>query len=250
MNDSSQISQRQLFDAIGENYLCHYNDPESTAYRKEFIYTPLVKGVDMAGKRVLDAMCGSGQLSEFLIKESCRLHALDLSEQQISLYKQRFPSVPTLVRSILDTGFPDNWFDVVLVFGGLHHVHPHVASAVREIRRILKPGGYFLLGEPHACSLVDRARQLWYKKDPLFMDNEASIDYSRLRKDFAKDFDVEYVGYFGNLAYYLVYNSLILRVPLSVKRRMAPMLLSLETFLTPWHTHFFSSYMIARWRKK
>ena len=250
MNDCSQFSQRELFDSIGEKYLRHYDDKESRLYRKNFIYTPLVKNIEMGGKRVLDAMCGSGQLSEFLIRENCDLHGLDLSEKQVGLYKKRFPSVPARVSSILDSGFPDDYFDIVLVFGGLHHVHPHVKSAVREINRILKPGGYFLWGEPHAGSLVDKVRQIWYKKDPLFMDNEASIDYFRLEKDFSHTFELVHRGYFGNLAYYFVYNSLILRIPLSIKRRMAFIMLSLEALVNPWHTHCFSSYIIVQWRKR
>ena len=40
-------------------------------------------------------------------------------------------------------------FDCVAVVGGLHHIHPNVKAAVREIHRVLKPGGHFCFMEPH-----------------------------------------------------------------------------------------------------
>ncbi len=242
--------QKQSFERLGDQYLLHYNDLYSTNYRRKFIFGPMVEGIDLNGRVVLDAMCGSGQITEFLLTRKCRIHALDLSEKQIQLYKERFPGIDSKVESILNTRYPDNYFDVVIICGGLHHVQPYTLKAVKEVQRILKPGGFFVFCEPHAGSVVDKLRRLWYRRDKFFMENEASINYDHLEKIFSRNFKPVGTGYFGNIAYYLIYNSLILRIPLCLKKWIAPPAFFLEDLLMPLHTPFLSSYMIVRWQKR
>jgi SAM-dependent methyltransferase len=43
--------------------------------------------------------------------------------------------------------YPDGYFDLAASFGTLHHI-PNVTFVIGEIKRVLKPGGYFLLREP------------------------------------------------------------------------------------------------------
>ncbi|MBF0234433.1 MAG: class I SAM-dependent methyltransferase, partial [Desulfamplus sp.] len=250
VSQKSEDIQKDFFEIIGDQYLLHYNDHYSRIYRERFIYKPMVQNINLEGKIVLDAMCGSGQISEFVSMERCELHGLDISDKQMELYRRRFPDADCYVRSILDTGFSDSCFDVVLMCGGLHHVHPHVNQTVTEIHRILKPGGFFIFAEPHANTVVDNARRFWYAADHFFMSNESAVDYVVLEKNFVGLFDTVNVKYFGNIAYYLIYNSLILRIPLRVKKIIAPFALFLESKLLPLHTHFMSSYLVAQWQKK
>ena len=43
--------------------------------------------------------------------------------------------------------FKDNYFDLITCFGTLHHI-PNVSFVLKELFRVLKPGGYLLLREP------------------------------------------------------------------------------------------------------
>jgi len=54
---------------------------------------------------------------------------------------------PTVVMSVTDIRFPDNYFDYVICNHVLEHV-PDDRSAMREIRRVLKPGGMAVLMVP------------------------------------------------------------------------------------------------------
>jgi len=54
---------------------------------------------------------------------------------------------PTVVMSVTDIHFPDNYFDYVICNHVLEHV-PDDRSAMREIRRVLKPGGMAVLMVP------------------------------------------------------------------------------------------------------
>ena len=58
---ASERQQQQHYDEIAADYEAHYSDEWSVEYRRQFIYEPMFEGIDLSGKEVLDAMCGSGQ---------------------------------------------------------------------------------------------------------------------------------------------------------------------------------------------
>jgi SAM-dependent methyltransferase len=152
-------------------------------------------------------------------------------------------------RSLLDSGLPDNSFDCVAVVGGLHHIHPNVKAAVREIHRVLKPGGHFCFMEPHSGSLPDLVRKVWYRFDRFFSDNEAAIDVSLLQRDFRDCFELKQVKYLGNVAFLLVLNSLIFRIPPKSKRFFAPLLMKLEPWVNKLQTKLTSCFVVTQWQK-
>ncbi len=53
----------------------------------------------------------------------------------------------------ISSDIPDNNFDVIICTIGLHHVPPHKLDAfVESLKRVLRPGGKFLLREHNACT--------------------------------------------------------------------------------------------------
>lgn len=242
--------QRQQYDRISEGYELHYGDATSQEYRRRFMFEPMVHGVDLRGLRVLDAMCGSGESTHHIIEAGAEVTGLDISPVEIEKFKARHPGCRAVEASILETGLETESLDAVCVFGGLHHLHPHVDKAIAEIRRILKPGGYFFFTEPPAGSLPEVLRQLWYRCDPLFAENEAGINLEEMKRAFADDFDFEVERYGGSVAYLLVLNSMVFRLPLSWKPAMAGPCMKLEEWLTPLQGRFFSCSVVCRWRKR
>lgn len=243
--------QKILFDSIASRYQQHYGDPYSERYFEKMIFSRLVHGLDVAGKNALDAMCGHGLTSKYLRQRGAVVTGLDISEELLRFYKKENPGCTTLCASILHTNIPDNSFDFVFCVGGLHHVHPHVFDAVREIHRILRPGGYFCFAEPHAASLLDRVRKIWYRHDALFSSNESSLDIATLERDFRGNFcfkKKQYEG-FGYLGYFFVFNSLILRIPLWLKKIYAPAFIMIEFLFSAIQTEYFSLGVIVQWQK-
>jgi SAM-dependent methyltransferase len=246
----SEHNQRELFNSIAKAYHDHYNDKYSILYRYNFIIGPLFKNIELREKKVLDAMCGSGQVAEFLRGRGCHIEALDISRAQVEIFQNKFPDIPVKEGSILCTGYPDHYFDIVVVVGGLHHIHPHIKSAVEEVHRILKPHGHFLFGDPHSHSIFEWIRKIWYRVDSLFVDNEASVNIEKLKDDFKDKFDQISLFYGGNVAYFFVYNSLILRMPMKIKKYISPPLIFMEKLILPFQTKFTSFYTIAQWKKR
>ncbi len=245
-----QEAQRAHYDRIIAGYEAHYGDPTSQRYRRTFIYEPLMKGIDLEGRDVLEAMCGSGQATAWLLERGARVTGLDISDAAIEKFRARFPQCAAVRASILESGLPAERFDGVVVIGGLHHVHPAVGAAVSEIHRMLRPGGWLAFGEPHAGSIADLGRRWWYRHDPLFEEGEAAIDLEALKAENAGRFDFELERYVGSAAYLLVYNSMVFRMPLRLKRFYAPPLMAIERALGFLHGRRTACSVLARWRKK
>ena len=247
---NSELIQEAHYNRIAYEYEAHYNDACSQEYRKRFQYETMFAGMDLVGKRVLEAMCGSGHTTQYLLARGAIVTGLDISPREISSFRQRWPECEAICRSALDSGLENDSFDAVVVSGGLHHVHPNLFPVVREFYRVLKPGGYFCFSEPHVGSLPDKVRKLWYKHDSLFADNEAAIDVDALKTEFASDFSFDFESYLGNFGYLLVLNSMAFRIPLSLKPFYTPIIMQVEAVLNEVLGQPLSCYVIERWQKK
>ena len=84
----------------------------------------------------------------------------------------------------------------------------------------------------------------------LFEANEAALDFEALAKQHRHQFDMSPTRYGGGVAYLLVFNSMVFRVPLWLKRYYAPLLLGAERILTPLQGRRLSCFAIAQWTKK
>lgn len=242
--------QREHYDSISAQYAAHYGDQWSQCYRNRFTNARLFAGIDLRGLKVLDALCGSGETTEYLLAQGAHVTGVDISPSEMARFQSRYPQAVAHCASVLATGLPSESFDLVTVMGGLHHVHPDTSAAVAEIHRVLKPGGWFCFHEPHAGSLPDLLRKLWYRCDPLFASNEAAIDLPALQREFATRFNFVSEWYGGNLAYLLVLNSLIFRVPVGWKRFYARPLMFLERLIEPLQGRRLSCIVVCQWRKR
>jgi SAM-dependent methyltransferase len=247
---SAEERQSAHYDEIASEYDRHYSDPTSERYRARFVNGPLTAGIELKDRDVLEAMCGSGSTIAYLVAQGARVTGLDISENLINTFKQKWPQCGALQASILDTGLPEASFDCVVVVGGLHHVQPHVEPAVDEIYRILRPGGWFCFAEPHAQSLPDLVRGLWYRVDNLFERNEAALDLDALQAANRGRFDFVTTRYSGSIAYLLVYNSMVFRIPVRLKRYYAPALMALESGLAPLVRKRVGCFVVSQWRKR
>ena len=85
--------------------------------------------------KILDAGCGLGWfLSE--LDPAWERHGLELSSFAAE-HARQFGDVKSC--RIEDCPYPDEYFDVILFHHVIEHV-PEPAEAIRQIRRILKPG--------------------------------------------------------------------------------------------------------------
>ena len=105
---------------------------------------------EVAGLHVLDAGCGSGPLMEDLRASGAVVSGFDLSSAMIELARERLGEDADL--RVADLGaplpYPDDAFDLVVASLSMHYVEDW-ASALTELRRVLRPGGRLVVSIIH-----------------------------------------------------------------------------------------------------
>ena len=242
--------QKEHYDNIAAAYEAHYDDRCSQEYRNRFIHHPMFEGISLSGMNVLEAMCGTGATTQYLLAQGARVTGLDISSETIRSFLNRWPSCQGICSSLLDSGLESESFDCVAVVGGLHHLHPDLEAAIHEIHRVLKPGGHFCFAEPHQDSIPDLIRQYWYKHDSLFAVNEAAIDLEALMSTFNSQFYFKREVYRGNIAYLFVLNSMVMRIPLRLKPFYTPAFIKLESLIGRLQGKRLSCFAVCQWQKR
>lgn len=104
------------------------------------------------GKDVLDYCCGNGEDGLIIAANGANsVTGIDISDVSISNCKESAvkrgvaDKTTYLVRDAENTGFADNSFDVITEYGALHHLE--LGIAMKELARILKPGGKVICNE-------------------------------------------------------------------------------------------------------
>lgn len=98
--------------------------------------------------RCLDLGCGVGTLS-ILLEHAGGAWTFLEPEQEAAVEAAKILRGPVRSALLEDAAFPDASFTLVTAFDVLEHV-PHPRALLREIARVLEPGGFFLATTPAA----------------------------------------------------------------------------------------------------
>ena len=114
-----------------------------------WIESPLLIGPrrSLAGKRVLEVGCGRGVGVEILLSlGAAYVTGFDLDPKMIALAQKRVVKYGDRARIFVGDAeaidVPDASCDAVVDYGIIHHI-PNWGQALKEIARVLKPGGVF-----------------------------------------------------------------------------------------------------------
>jgi SAM-dependent methyltransferase len=115
---------------------------------------------DVAGRRILDAGCGSGPLFAALRDRGAVVTGFDKSARMVELARWRLGDDADLRVAELGSSlpFPGGTFDDVTASLVLHYLEDW-GPALAELRRVLKPGGRLIVSvdHPFAVNLIYRA---------------------------------------------------------------------------------------------
>ena len=103
------------------------------------------------GERILDLGCGDGVLTEKISAAGATVVAVDAAPEMVAYAASRSRSAANVTYEVGSAGalsFLDSTFDTVVSSLTMHHLAAaDQLPAVREMRRVLKPGGRLLIAE-------------------------------------------------------------------------------------------------------
>lgn len=115
------------------------------------------------GKRVLDAGCGDGTYSIAAAERGALVTGVDLSEDMLVMARERSAARGVTVDwrrgDVMALPFPDSSVDLAMAITLLCLV-PDPRAAVRELSRVLVPGGRLVIGELHRWSFWAMKRRI------------------------------------------------------------------------------------------
>ena len=161
-------SDTSAFESITSEYA--ENQKTENDRKTDTWLLPLIER--LGAKRVLDAGCGIGQTVERLVEHGIDAHGFDLIENVKFWERYGRPNSRYVVTAPIDPVLPydDGTFDLVFSFGAIEHVGTNDGNTtrladydeirrrwVKELLRVVKPGGHLLLAGPNKNFPVDVA---------------------------------------------------------------------------------------------
>jgi demethylmenaquinone methyltransferase/2-methoxy-6-polyprenyl-1,4-benzoquinol methylase len=189
VDESEKASRvRGVFDSVASKYDVMNDLMSMGMHRLWKAYTIAASGV-REGQKVLDIAGGTGDLALAFAKRvgprGTVVHT-DINEAMLSTGRDRLINegymLPTTICDAEHLPFPDNSFDIVSVAFGLRNM-THKDQALKEMCRVLKPGGRLLVLEFSKVAKPLEKAYDWYsfnllpKIGKVVANDEASYRY-------------------------------------------------------------------------
>jgi ubiquinone/menaquinone biosynthesis C-methylase UbiE len=152
--DRTKESSRRWFDRRAGSY-----ESGVTSRWRDPVQRASLAALDLkASDRLLDVGCGTGAASRSAAATAEFVIGVDLSPEMIRQAVDLADGIPNLRFEVGDSEhlpFGDREFTTVLCSNSFHH-YPDPVLAVREMARVLAPGGRLVIGD--ACADLAMAR--------------------------------------------------------------------------------------------
>ena len=143
----------------------------------------VLRRLNQKNARVLDIGCGRGLLLRAFQQQGCDVTGTEFSDDACRFAREVL-KLPVRVGLVQELSFPDNSFDVVVMWHVLEHVSDS-RPTLAEVGRILRPGGLFLVAVPNFGSPEARLTQAgWFHLDiPRHLSHHTPASLSQVLRE-------------------------------------------------------------------
>ena len=108
----------------------------------------------------LEIGCGEGFVLIDALARGWKVQGVDIQDLRIDRAKN--DNISFIKGDLLEINFPENSYDSIYIDSALEHV-PSPMLYLKEVKRILRPGGVVYIGVPNEDCLINVAKMLFYK---------------------------------------------------------------------------------------
>jgi len=146
----SQAKKREYYDQLGDDFESFMSDYD-VERRQALIFSTLLRGDNLEGKRILEVGSGTGRFSKTIRQLGGDLTVLDIGANLVATVAGEMECTG-VVGDACSLPAADNSFDVVISSECIEHtLAPE--EAIREMCRVCRPGGQVCITTPN---------KLWY----------------------------------------------------------------------------------------
>jgi SAM-dependent methyltransferase/ribosomal protein S18 acetylase RimI-like enzyme len=144
--DQKNIEELQIsYDRVAEEYANQYADEFDDKSLDRQLLDRLAEEVRGTGP-VCDLGCGPGQVARYLCDRGVDAFGLDLSPGMVEQARQLNPGIEFKQGNMLSLDVEDeSWGGIAAFYSIIHVPRKDVTRALRELARVLRPGGLLLL---------------------------------------------------------------------------------------------------------
>lgn len=144
-------------------------------------------------KRILEGGCGLGNFVYSLEHNGYDAYGIDFAEETIRNINQTFPKLKVSSGDVRKLNFVDDYFDGYWSLGVIEHFYEGYNDIKREMRRVLKKGGYLFITFPYFSPLRKLKAKLgmYTKFDERKFNQENFYQFALDANKVIKDFENE-----------------------------------------------------------
>ncbi len=158
-------------------------------------------------KFVLDLGGGTGDFASSLKGEETTVISLDTDREVL---KSRLEGVQAVLGDATILPFKDESIDAVTARAILHHFPALLPTSLKEVKRVLRNDGMFLVQEPLAGNCFANIARRYFSTER-HEEGERPLKHEILKKAIEKEFDLKWLEYHFLLSY--LYPHIVHRIP-------------------------------------
>jgi len=148
------------YDRVADEYARHLYDELRHKPLDRQLLDRFADSLGVAGL-VCDLGCGPGQVARYLREHGVAVCGMDLSPRMVKRARALNPGIEFHQGDMRSLDVPDEAWAGIAAFYAIVNLSPvDVAQAMREMWRVLRPGGLLLLSF-HIGDEISRAEDLW-----------------------------------------------------------------------------------------
>jgi SAM-dependent methyltransferase len=178
--EREQTELQSSYDRVAEDYAVEFRDElEKKPFDRKMLDWLIEKTGGLG--TICDMGCGPGQIARYLDASGAQTCGVDLSSEMVKHARRLNPGIDFRQGDMLalENVADDSYAGMAAFYSIIHIPRPSVVEALRELKRVLRPGGVLLLTFHIGRETIHRDE--WW-------DKQVNVDFIFFETDEMKDY--------------------------------------------------------------